>query len=302
MPVNFGYACLNMTLGPRGGFKDMIKNTWLKFGLKKASELGLENSQRLIGIIDWNNKNGIKLYRMTSNLFPWSSEYKLTDLPDWRDIQSNLEMASRLAQRGGQRLTFHPGQFNCLASPRQSVVENCVRDLANHGDIMDIMDLPRTRESKINIHLGGVFGDKVSAIDRWCKNFDLLPDSVKTRITLENDDKANCYSVKDLHLVWQRLGVPIVFDFHHHGFCTGELSEKEALILALSTWNGIRPVTHYSESASLREGKETTLTAHSAFVTGPVNDYGLDFDCVVEAKAKELAVLQLITGKNYENR
>ena len=302
MPVNFGYACLNMTLGPRGGFKDMIKNTWLKFGLKKASELGLENSQRLIGIIDWNNKNGIKLYRMTSNLFPWSSEYKLTDLPDWRDIQSNLEMASRLAQRGGQRLTFHPGQFNCLASPRQSVVENCVRDLANHGDIMDIMGLPRTRESKINIHLGGVFGDKVSAIDRWCKNFDLLPDSVKTRITLENDDKANCYSVKDLHLVWQRLGVPIVFDFHHHGFCTGELSEKEALILALSTWNGIRPVTHYSESASLREGKETTLTAHSAFVTGPVNDYGLDFDCVVEAKAKELAVLQLITGKNYENR
>jgi len=301
MPVNFGYACLNMTLGPRGGFKDMIKNTWLKFGLKKASELGLENSQRLIGIIDWNNKHGIKLYRMTSNLFPWSSEYNLTDLPDWRDIQSNLEMAARLAQRGGQRLTFHPGQFNCLASPRQSVVENCVRDLATHGEIMDIMGLPRTRESKINIHLGGVFGDKTSAIDRWCKNFDLLPDSVKTRITLENDDKANCYSVKDLYLVWQRLGVPIVFDFHHHGFCTGELSEKEALILALSTWNGIRPVTHYSESASLREGKETTLTAHSSFVTGPVNDYGLDFDCVIEAKSKELAVLQLVTGKNYEN-
>ena len=118
---------------------------------------------------------------------------------------------------------------------------------------MDAMGLPRTREAKINIHMGGAFGEKDAALDRWCKNFDRLPDSVKSRITLENDDKGNLYSVKDLHRVSQRLGVPIVFDYHHFKFCTGGLDEAEALHLAASTWGGVRPVTHYSESASVRE-------------------------------------------------
>ncbi len=96
-----------------------------------------------------------------------------------------------------------------------------------------------------------MYGDKESALDRFCKNFELLPESVKTRLTVENDDKASMYSVKELYDgIYKRINIPIVFDYHHHRFCTGGLSEQEALELAMSTWGDITPVVHYSESRS----------------------------------------------------
>lgn len=303
MSVRFGYACLNVTLGKRGGFRSMIKRTWEEKGLPHASRLIVENLETLCGIIEWNNQNGIKLYRMSSDMAPWASEYEFEQLPDWHLIRGLFEKAGQIAASGGQRITFHPGQFNCLTSPRDHVVQNCIRDLRIHGEIMDMMNLPRSQESKINIHLGGAFGEKEAAMDRWCKNFELVPENVRCRLTVENDDKANCYNTSDLYQVWQRTGVPTVYDFHHAKFCRSPgMTERDELRLAASTWpEGIRPVTHYSESASVREGREVAATAHSNFVDGPVNDWGLDIDCVVEAKAKELAVIQLTTGKRLED-
>ena len=92
-----------------------------------------------------------------------------------------------------------------------------------------------------------LYGDKEKSMERFCKNFERLPDSVKTRLTVENDDKASMYSVKDLYYgVYKRIGIPIVFDYHHHRFCDGGLSEKEALEMAISTWSDdIVPVVHY---------------------------------------------------------
>ena len=162
---------------------------------------------------------------------------------------------------------------------------------------MDAMGLPRSRESKINIHMGGSFGDKASAIDRWCKNWDLLPESVKARITLENDDKGSLYSVNDLAIVHQRLGVPIVFDSHHFEVANnhGDTSYEEAFRLAMSTWpNGIRPVFHLSNSARNTEGKSVAPSAHSDYIHSPYRHLNADIDVVIEAKAKELAVMDYI--------
>ena len=94
-----------------------------------------------------------------------------------------------------------------------------------------MLGLERSPYNKINIHCNGVYGDKQSLMDRFCKNFELLPESVQTRLTVENDDKASMYSVKDLMYIHERIGIPIVFDYHHHKFCTGDLSEQEALEL-----------------------------------------------------------------------
>merc|ERR1711991_418519 len=111
------------------------------------------------------------------------------------------------------------------------------------------MNLTRTPFNKINIHIGGAYGDKEKSMERFCKNFERLPDSVKTRLTVENDDKASMYSVKDLMYIHERIGIPIVFDYHHHKFGTGGLTEQEALELAISTWpKDIKPIVHYSES------------------------------------------------------
>ena len=158
-----------------------------------------------------------------------------------------------LAAKYGQRITSHPGPFNVLVSPNERVVNNTIRDLSIHGEIFDLMGLSRTPYNKINIHCNGVYGDKQSAMDRFCKNFKRLPESVQTRLTVENDDKASMYSVKDLMYIHERIGIPIVFDYHHHKFCTGDMTEQEALELAMSTWGDIKPVVHYSESRTLED-------------------------------------------------
>ena len=156
------------------------------------------------------------------------------------------------------------------------------------------MGLSRTPFNKINIHIGGAYGDKTSAMERFCTNFHRLPESVKTRLTVENDDKATMYSVQDLYDgVYTKIGIPIVFDYHHHRFCDGGLSEKEALELAMSTWGNIIPVVHYSESRSIeQEDPKIRPQAHSDYIYDYIDTYGNRVDIMVEAKAKELAVLK----------
>jgi UV DNA damage endonuclease len=284
-----------MTLGKKGVTtnRSMIKRTFLQKGIPYASELSIQNVRDLIEIIKWNEQNNIKFFRMSSNMFPWSSEYPLSDLPHYNRIKNLLDGAGVLANKYGHRLTSHPGPFNVLVSPNEKVVKNTITDLSIHGEVFDLMGLSRTPYNKINIHCNGVYGDKISAMDRFCKNFERLPESVQSRLTVENDDKATMYSVKDLMYIHERIGIPIVFDYHHHKFCTGDLSEEEALKLAASTWGDIKPVVHYSESKSLHENNDTIKPqAHSDYISETINTYGLDVDVMVEAKAKELTLLE----------
>ena len=139
-------------------------------------------------------------------------------------------------------------------------------------------------------------------MDRFCKNFERLSESVQGRLTVENDDKASMYSVKDLMYIHERIGIPIVFDYHHHKFNTGGLSEQEALELAISTWpKGIKPIVHYSESKALHEGNDKVKPqAHSDYINDLPDLYGNDVDVMVESKAKELAILPFINSNKCE--
>ena len=293
-----GYACINMQLSnqkPRVYTgRSMIKRTFKSKGINYASELGLQNCKDLLEIIKWNHDNGFNFFRITSNLFPWCSEYKLSDMPDYDEICDVLSNAGSYAIDNDIRITCHPGPFNVLTSPHEHVVENCIKDLTTHGEVFDLMNLSRTPYNKINIHIGGAYGDKVSSMERFCENFHRLPDSVKSRLTVENDDKASMYSVVDLYEgVYCKIGIPIVFDYHHHRFCNGGLSEEDALEVAISTWNNIVPVVHYSESRNIeQEDNKIRPQAHSDYVYDYIDTYGNRVDIMVEAKAKELAVLK----------
>ena len=295
---SMGYACINMQLSkmkPRiYTGRSMIKRTFKAKGIEYASELGLGNAKDLFTIVKWNNENGFKFFRITSNLFPWSSEYKLSDMPDYEEICNILSDVGKYVKENDMRITCHPGPFNVLTSPHEHVVDNCIVDLSIHGEVFDLMGLSRTPFNKINIHIGGAYGDKTSAMERFCTNFHRLPESVKTRLTVENDDKATMYSVQDLYDgVYTKIGIPIVFDYHHHRFCDGGLSEKEALELAMSTWGNIIPVVHYSESRSIeQEDPKIRPQAHSDYIYDYIDTYGNRVDIMVEAKAKELAVLK----------
>jgi len=295
--TNLGYCCINMTLRKdkittnRG----MIKRTFLKEGISRSSDLALQNAKDLVEIIKWNERNGFKLFRMSSDLVPWASEFKLSDMPDYEKFSNVLKGAGTLAKNYGQRITSHPGPFNVLVSPNERVVENTIKDLSIHGEHFDLMGLERSHYNPINIHCNGVYGDKQSAMDRFCKNFERLPESVRSRLVVENDDKASMYSVKDLMYLHERIGIPITFDYHHHKFNTGGLTEQEALELAMSTWGNYKPLVHYSESRQLEE-EGVKAQAHSDYIYSEINTYGHSLDIEVEAKMKELTVLDYLSN------
>ena len=295
--MKLGYACINSTLQRAGGIttnRGMRQKTFNEKGLDYVSELALQNCRDLVNIVKWNEEMGIKLFRMSSDIFPWMTFYEFEQLPDYNQIINTLKGVGQLADKYGQRLTFHPSHFNALGSPNPIVVEKAVKELNKHGEIMDIMGLSATVYNKINIHVGGAYGDKKATLNRWCDNFNKLNDSTKSRLTIENDDKANMYSVGELYWgIHKVVGIPIVFDYYHHKFCTGGLSEQEALNVAISTWpKDITPCCHYSESRRKEHLDESIRAqAHSDLISGIIESYGLDIDVVVEAKHKELAVL-----------
>ena len=300
--MNLGYACINMELSNRKDKittnRSMIKKTFNDKGVDYASELIIQNVVDLNKIIDWNEQNNIKFFRLSSEMFPWASEYyqDWDSVPHINFIKMWLENAGLKAKEYGHRITSHPGPFNVLVSPNENVVQNTITDLTIHADIFDFMGLSRTPYNKLNIHCNGVYGDKESALDRFCKNFERLPESVQTRLTVENDDKASMYSVKDLYEgIHKRIGIPIVFDYHHYKFNTGEQTEREALEMALSTWGDIKPVVHYSESKAEHELNESIKPqAHSDLIKELPNTYGNDVDIMVEAKHKELSIKEFI--------
>jgi UV DNA damage endonuclease len=295
--VRLGYACINMELQEGRGIqtsRGMIKRTFMQKGISYASELALQNCRDLIEVIKWNNDHGIKVFRVTSCLFPWASEYNIDDLPDIEEISRALATVGRIAAAGGQRLSLHPGPFNILASDTEKVVQNCITDLLIHQKIMDLMGQPQNRWAKINIHVGAAKGDRQKALETWCRNFERLPEGVQKRLTVENDDRANLYSIQHLYDgVFKRTGVAIVADQHHHECGPQDLSWAEALPMAASTWGDVRPTCHLSNSRQLEDPKEAK-NAHSDWYYTPFIDCGLDVDVVLEAKMKERALQRYV--------
>lgn len=295
MSTQLGYCCINLTLQKNKITcnRGMIKKTFVSKGVKYASELALKNIRDLIEIIKWNHQNDFRVYRMSSDMFPWVSEYEIRDLPDYRKISILLRGAGNLAIKYGQRLSFHPGPFNVLGSPNSELVRKTIKELNQHAEIMDLMGLPKSHLYPINIHCNGVYGDKNATLSRWSNNYLKISKSAQARLVVENDDKESMYSVKDLYEgIFKIVGVPITFDYHHHRFNSGGLTEREAFELASTTWlhHGIKPLFHYSSCRKTFEDFSCKAQAHADFVYEYISDYGQSVDIEIECKAKELGV------------
>jgi UV DNA damage endonuclease len=170
-------------------------------------------------------------------------------------------------------------------------VTNAIDELNKHAELMDLMQLDKSTYYPINIHIGTTKPTCELAAQRFCDNFHLLSDSTKARLTVENDDSPNQYSVKMLYdSVHTKIGIPIVFDQHHFNYGPQDQTMVEALKLAHSTWN-TRCLTHMS-SSKLIEDVKGVATAHADYIYEEIQTFGLDFDIEIEAKAKDLAVLK----------
>lgn len=291
MTGRVGYACMNLTLREESPSvrcnRDMQKKTWESEGLRKASRLALQNTRDLVKILTWNISQDIYFYRCTSDFFPWNSEYELQELPNWTKIQENLQLAGDIIKQHDIRFSFHPSYWCKMASKSEETLLRAVEDLNNHGKWLDSMGLPQTNEYPINIHIGGVYGDKEETAQRFRNNLDLLDGGARRRLTVENDDSVNGWSVDDLVSSVGDL-VPVTFDYHHHQF-SSEVPRREAFENTLPTWD-CTPVTHYSEPRCLW-GSDSKPQAHSDHIS-EIPTWLLDrSDVMVEAKKKDKAIL-----------
>lgn len=291
MPHRVGYCCINTELRDKYGIttgRTMRRKTFEEKGLEYVAELAIQNVHDLQTILQWNIQNNIRLFRIGSDMFPWWSEYEFHHLPNIDNIMDELAQIGKYIQQNDIRISSHPDHFVKLGSNSSLVVENSIKELNNHGVLFDMLDLPTDRGAPINIHVGMNLSEDV--VNRWVTNFNKLNFSVQDRLVVENDDKENAFSVKDLYeLIYPRIGVPITFDYFHHTFNTGGLTSEEAANMAASTWS-CTPLFHYSESKNINENVNGNPRAHADFVFNKIDDYGLVLDIDLEAKAKEQAL------------
>lgn len=302
-----GYCCINLTLREKDIFTSRTcrQNT---FSLEKVNELALQNVIDLYQILNWNISNNITFFRVGSEIFPFMDHetlgYSIDDLKDGNKIKDYLALCGKYSIHNDIRLECHPGPYCLLGSPNPKVNENGIRCLTMHSLIGDLLNYETVvngyqRMFNINFHVGGPYGNKKETAIRFKDNFNKLPLNIQKRITIENDDKLSGWSVKDLwELISQETKIPICFDAFHHTFNTGEMSQSEALTLCKYSWENSlagkqKMSCHYSEAAI---GKKPT--AHADFIE---NKISLDSDVMLDAKAKELALLkylQICNGKN----
>ena len=300
-PIQLGLCCINTILRaqkpPVFASRSIILKTFEERGFEHLRDKIIQNLKDVLTMMEWNDRHGIRVYRLSSDMFPHLSNM---DAPNYTiDFAKDLlREIGNLSRKYGQRLTFHPGQYNVIGTPNPEIFAKTAVDLRCHAAILDAMDLGA--DSVIVIHGGGVYGDKQATIDRWCEQFMYLDDSVRRRIVLENCEKN--FSVVDCLEVSDRINIPVVFDTHHFEcyklLHPGEQFETPDIYMhaVLETWwrKGIKPKFHVSEQGSGKTGH------HSDFIE-TIPDYlldipekfGCDIDIMIEAKQKEQAIIVL---------
>lgn len=259
--------------------------------LAKVSGICLHNADNLLLAVQAAHRLGIEAFRITSPLFPRMTHpeagYALEDLPQADAVAARMADVKKFAREHDIRLSFHPDQFVVLSSPHAHVVENSVRELKYHALLAEMVGA-----DVINVHGGGAYGDKAAALARFAETFRGLPDSVASRLSVENDDAS--YTVADLMPLCSELGLPLVYDVHHHRCNPDGLGECEATDLAAATWRGREPWCHIS---SPRQGWQGNPKPHADYIDMadvPECWHGRAMTVDVEAKAKELAVVRLL--------
>ena len=293
--MRIGYACL--TIGVReANLKTCI--------LKNASEENLltiieHNLNSLENIIDYNIKSNIKLFRISSDIIPFGSS-SANSLKWWNIFQEKLSSIGNKIKDSGMRVSMHPGQYTVLNSPNEDVVYRAVKDLEYHNIFLDSLNV--NKENKIILHIGGVYGDKQLATDRFIRNYKLLDKNIKDRLVIENDDKS--YNIEDVLYISKQLNIPVIFDNLHNGVLPSSKLESDKYWIeeVNKTWtkgNGPQKI-HYSQ-----QDKNKRIGAHSFTIKldefmGFIEELDCGIDIMLEVKDKNLSAVKCINA--LENR
>jgi UV DNA damage endonuclease len=309
--MKIGYPCINNSIS---------RKTTSTFRLASYSESRMiqtikDNLIHLNQILKYNVKNDLLFFRISSDLIPFAS-HPICELAWHNFFQYELEQIGDYIKKYNIRISMHPDQFVVLNSPNEKTVQNSIRELNYHCNLLDTMCLDET--AKVQIHVGGVYENKSKAIDRFIKKCNLVDHSIKKRLVIENDD--HLYSLRDCICISKQTGIPVVFDrFHHECFGsnnnnkdTGESKSENSTLQnilqnAFLTWkinkDGLPMVDYSSQDVGTindhnqmiaRRGKHTLTIDPISFEKFLRETESLDFDIMLEIKDKEKSALKAL--------
>ena len=288
--MSIGYACLAVGV-PYTDFRTCVmKNA----GEERLMEVTAQNLAALENLIDYNFRNDIRLFRISSDIIPFGSS-PVNSLAWWDLFSPVLSRIGDKIRAAGMRVSMHPGQYTVLNSPTEDVVERAVADLAYHAHFLD--SLGTGPENKIILHIGGVYGDKDEAIRRFTDRYERLEDAVKRRLVLENDEKS--YNICDVLKIARIVGAPAVFDNLHHAIhpCMEAGCERDWIELCKSTWKPMdgRQKIHYSQQEKgKRAGAHCSSIRIDEFLSFYKSVHGENLDIMLEVKDKNLSAVKCI--------
>ena len=252
------------------------------------------NIQNTLRMLYYNASQQIELYRLSSSLVPLAThpevqwDFVTPFLYEWQQLGDFIKKMN-------MRVSFHPNQFTLFTSPRDEVTFNAVKDMEFHYTMLQAMGV--ADHSYINIHIGGAYGDKKTALSRFHQNLTQLPDCIKKQMTLENDDKT--YTASETLHACEQEQIPFVFDYHHHMANLCEEPLESLLPRIFATWEqaGLRPKIHVSSPKSEKEFRSHADYVDPVFLQPflqLLKKYQVDVDFMIEAKKKDQALLRLV--------
>ncbi|MCA1012483.1 UV DNA damage repair endonuclease UvsE [Halobacillus halophilus] len=299
MIIRFGYVAHALSLWEATPAKTMTFSRYQKLKeeeriseLQRITRLNLQHTLRAI---HYNIAHEIPLYRFSSALVPLATH----DDVEWDYITPFKELYAeigKLVKKHQLRTSFHPNQFTLFTSDKPHVTENAVKDMEYHYALLKAMGLHE--ESHINLHIGGAYGDKAAALERFHENLKQLPDPIKKQMTLENDDKT--YTTTETLEVCEKEGIPMMFDYHHYmANHTADEDLVELLPRFYETWSGygFPPKVHLSSPKSEGAYRSHADYVEEAYVTPflkIVKQTEQPIDVMIEAKEKDRALLKLV--------
>ena len=291
--MRYGLCCISLKLKEQGfGHQTMTYKRFSSLPREEALEILGSRIQNNLMVtdktIEFCAENNY-VYRVSSDIFPLitfdEANISLEGLPNHDAIQDEFDNISNTIKRTGVRVSCHPSEFNSLSSLTPRVIEKTIVELNFYSSFFDRIGLPADTNAPMNLHVHNNNGTRQEISYRLYENFKKLDENCQARITIENDDKLNCWSVKDLIDIFHSITrIPICFDYLHHKCHPNGLSEVEAIKMCHDTWE-TKPLFHYSES---REGNNPR--AHADFAETPFDSYGLEFDVDMELKMKDYAI------------
>lgn len=296
MGVRLGYACINLSLqetkdGPRLRALTAKRLSTMEPAERRKHlyQVGRSNLKTVEAHLRWNAAHDIFLYRITSELIPLAT-HPIADEWDWAgDLAAEFAAVARAVRETGARVTMHPGQYTVLNAKDPAIVAKAVEDLVYHTRVLEL--LQTGHESGNVLHIGGAYGDKAAAAQRFVDHFRALPANVAGRLWVENDDMT--WDTAEVLAVAEAIGRPMILDVHHHRVLR-EDDWRPWLDRVLPTWGSVRPKLHFS---SPKDDKRSRSHADGIdpvdFAAFLRRVEGLDLDVMLECKLKDQAVLRL---------